>query len=413
VAKRLDVFLYAKKAGQLVQKDDGRLSFSYAPDYLRAEGAAALSLALPLAETAYEHGVCHAVFGGMLPEGEVRRHLARALGVSERNDFSLLAEIGGECAGAVSMWLVGGPGPKPGVGTRRVLTDQDLEELFRKLPTRPLLTTAGVRLSLAGAQNKLALVLDQGQLILPAEDEPSTHIFKIAPDRFDGILENELFCLRLAQSSGLPSSQVTLGRAGAVDYLCVERFDRKRVDGKVTRLHQEDFCQALGIAPEIKYQNDGGPNLLAGVNLLRKHSARPAADISAFLRLTYFNYLVGNADAHAKNYSLLLTDDGPVFAPAYDILCTAAYPALSLKMAMKVGKEYDPDRLVTRHWEDLATQCDLKPAYVIEGLRELAVRVGKEAPLVATALAAEIGSSDVLKPFLKVIGERVQRAQTF
>jgi serine/threonine-protein kinase HipA len=390
--------------------DDGRLSFIYDAVYLTSAGARPLSLALPLAEATYEHNACHAVFGGMLPEGDVRSMLAKALGVSERNDFSLLAEIGGECAGAASLWRVDGPERIAGTAKRLELSPAELENLVKQLPTRPLLVGEGVRLSLAGAQSKLALVLEGGKFHLPGQSEPSTHILKIAPAGFEGILENELFCLRLANAIGLPAATTTLDRAGDVRYLCVERFDRLRLDGKIERLHQEDFCQALGVAPEAKYQNEGGPSIAAGVQLLRDHSAKPAADVTAFLNLVYFNYLIGNADAHSKNFSLLLGGARPVLAPAYDLICTAAYPGLSHKMAMKIGSEYDPDRVTTRYWEALAKQCDLKASFVMDGLRNLAQRVSEVAPDLADNLAAEIGSHKVFGMILNIIAKRSAKA---
>jgi len=409
VARTLDVFLLAHKVGQFM--DNGRLSFTYDAGYLKSAGARPLSLALPLAETTYEHNVCHAVFGGMLPEGDVRSILAKALGVSERNDFSLLAEIGGECAGAVSLWRVDGPGPIAGTAKRLALSPAKLENLVKQLPTRPLLVGEGIRLSLAGAQSKLALVLEGGKFHLPGQSEPSTHILKIAPAGFEGILENELFCLRLANAIGLPAATTTLDRAGDVRYLCVERFDRLRLDGKIERLHQEDFCQALGVAPEAKYQNEGGPSIAAGVQLLREHSTRPAADVNAFLNLVYFNYLIGNADAHSKNFSLLLGGAGPVLAPAYDLICTAAYPGLSHKMAMKIGSEYDPDRVTTRHWEALAQQCDLKAAFVLDGLRDLASRISSVVPALADELAASTGAPKVIGTILNIIANRSGKAE--
>lgn len=408
MARVLDVYLLDQKLGQL--KDDGRLSFAYDPAYLKQGAARALSLAMPLAEAPYDHNVCHAVFGGMLPEGEVRGHLAKALGVSERNDFSLLAEIGGECAGAVSMWPPEGRKARPGPTQRRTLNERDLEGIFKKLPTRPLLTGEGVRLSLAGAQNKLALVIEGAQLILPAEDEPSTYILKIAPAGFEGILENELFCMRLAQRAGLDVATAFFGRAGSVAYICVKRFDReRRENGGIQRLHQEDFCQALGIVPENKYQAEGGPSLAAGVQLLKDHSVKPAADVLDFLKLAFFNFLVGNADAHGKNYSLLLPETGPVLAPAYDLICTALYPDLSQKMAMKIGGEHDPDRVTARHWADLAKQCDLKPDFVLESIRELAASLIKHAAALALDLKKEAGANETYAKIQEVIRKRAAK----
>ena len=403
----LDVYLLNQKLGQL--KDDGRLSFTYDPAYLKKGSARALSLALPLADAPYTHNVCHAVFGGMLPEGAVRSHLAKALGVSERNDFSLLAELGGECAGAVSLWPPEGRNAKTGPAKRRILSELELEDLFKKLPTRPLLTGEGVRLSLAGAQNKLALIIDEGQLILPGEEEPSTHILKIAPPGFEGILENELFCLRLAEKAGLDVASAFLGRAGGVSYICIKRFDRHRKDGRVQRLHQEDFCQALGVAPENKYQSEGGPSFATGMKLLKEHSVKPAADVLNFLKLFYFNFLTGNADAHGKNYSVLLPETGPNMAPAYDLISTALYPELSQKMAMKIGGEYHPERVTPRHWMELAKQCELKPDFVLHGIQRLAASLLEQTPALALSLEKETGANEIFSKIQDLIQKRAAR----
>jgi serine/threonine-protein kinase HipA len=407
VAKALRVHLHGHAVGRLTQGEGGRLSFAYDPAYLKQADAQPVSLALPLAETDYDHKLCHAVFGGMLPEGDVRIHLAKALGVSAKNDFSLLAEIGGDCAGAVSLWPEQAPlrhGSKPG----RALDGTALGALLKQLPRNPMLIGEGVRLSLAGAQNKLALTGKPGAFRLPTDAEPSTHILKLAPEGYDGILINELFCMRLAAQLGLPAAKAGIlddaGRGTAC--LWVERFDR---DAQGGRLHQEDFCQALGVAPETKYQADGGPGLTDCVGLLRRHSRRLTADLAAFLKLVYFNYLVGNADAHAKNFSLLLQADGPRLAPAYDLLSTAVYPQLAAKMAMKIGGEGDPQRLAPRHWERLAQQCDVKAAYVLDGLRELAAKAREQAPMLASAMESESGPDPIYAALLAVIRKRADK----
>lgn len=220
-----------------------------------------------------------------------------------------------------------------------VLSNARLEEILGKLRERPLLGgEEGVRLSLAGAQDKLAVCVE-GDAIGPAKGgRPTTHILKPFIQALDGTVENELFCLNLAARLKLPVAKVAMRRSGAIPFLLVERYDRtQHKDGTITRLHQEDFCQALSVPPELKYEEEGGPGTERSLDLIDRATARPAADRLAFIRMLIFHYLVGNADAHGKNYALLYRSKTPDLAPLYDVVCTAAYPRLAKKLAMAIG----------------------------------------------------------------------------
>lgn len=376
VARELAVHLHGQPVGWLSQDEHGDMAFRYGEAWLVAPDARPVSLSLPLRSEPFPHRECRGYFAGILPEGGAREAVARAMGVSPRNDYALLEAIGGECAGAVSL-LPPGDEPAGGGSEPRELDDRELAELLRELPRRPLMAGRhGLRLSLAGAQDKLAVVVEEGRIALPNGDSPSTHILKVAIEGLEETLANEAFCLKLAARAGLEAARPTLCEAGGEGYLLVERYDRVRgEDGRVEWLHQEDFCQALGVPPELKYQREGGPGVADCVSLLRRASGLPARDIPRFVDAVILHLLVGNADAHGKNASLL-HDPGPTrLAPLYDVMSTACYPELATGMAMKVGGEYDPAGIFGRHFERMAEEAGLGPAIVRRRVPELAGRV--------------------------------------
>lgn len=209
------------------------------------------------------------------------------------------------------------------------------------MKSHPLLAERdGIRLSLAGSQNKMAVGYENGKVFLIKNGSPTTHILKPVMERatVDHSVQNEFFCMKLAKRCGLSAPEVHIVQVGDISCFVVDRYDRIKVDGIITRLHQEDFCQALGIPPSRKYEIEGGPSVKDGIALLKKHSALPVADIDAFLKTVEFNYLIGNADAHGKNFSILYGKNGIRLSPVYDVMDTDIYPQVSKKMAMKIGK---------------------------------------------------------------------------
>ena len=382
MARALDVYLFDDLVGRLIQDDGGHMVFNYDNGWLNKPGAAPLSQSLPLREKRFRNKECRGYFAGILPEESKREIIARNLGISARNDFAMLERIGGECAGAVTFMPKSQPLParEPGY---RTLSQDELVAIIRELPRRPLLAgEKGVRLSLAGAQDKVAVRVENGEICLPLGNAPSTHILKPGVDRFDGVVHNEAFCMRLAATTGLPTAPVGIGNAQGLDYLLVERYDRHlpiHSDGTqaVERLHQEDFCQALGIVSEHKYQKEGGPSLKQCFGLIRNVSSAPVLDLRHLLDAVIFNWLVGNNDAHGKNFSLLYTGIGTKriearLAPLYDIVCTVAYPELSNEMAMKIGDQYSSDRVTPKDFERLAEDTGLGKPLVKRRVSELA-----------------------------------------
>lgn len=401
----LDVYLGTDKVGRLWLDVGRRFVFQYDADWLASEAAVPLSLALPLRADAFGDDRARSFFANLLPESDLRRMIARKLGLSEQNDFALLEAVGGECAGAVSLL----PDDKPpvGEGRYRALDDDELNALIADLPKRPMLAgEAGIRLSLAGAQNKLPVLFDGSRVSLPLGSAPSSHILKPPIAQYPDSVENEHFCMQLARRVGLAVPATMLLDKAQRLYL-VERYDRlPRSDGGLQRLHQEDFCQALGVPPDQKYEKEGGPGLAQCFTLLRDTSIQPVADLRALLQWVIYNYLVGNADAHGKNISLLLTDQGPRLAPFYDLMSTAVYPDLAERLAMGIGGEDRPGWIIERRWRRFAVDIGIGFKLVRQTLLHMAEQVDSEATQLAQQFHAEHGDCEVVDAIVGVISKR-------
>jgi len=223
MARTLDVYLHRELVGHLIQNDGGQMVFDYAESWLQKPDATPLSHSLPLRRERFTRKECRGYFAGILPEESKREIIARNLGISERNDYAMLERIGGECAGAVTFILAGES--LPALDDRyRALSAHELAGILKELPRRPLLAgETGIRLSLAGAQDKIAVRVEGDAISLPLAGAPSTHILKPAVERFAGVVFNEAFCMRLAAASGLPAADADIRGVEDVEYLLVER----------------------------------------------------------------------------------------------------------------------------------------------------------------------------------------------
>jgi serine/threonine-protein kinase HipA len=385
MARTLDVYLHNELVGHLIQDDGGQMVFDYTESWLQKPSATPLSQSLPLRKERFTRNECRGFFAGILPEESKREIIARNLGISARNDYAMLEQIGGECAGAVTFIRAGEPLPERNYGYR-TLSSQELAAILKELPKRPLLAGEdGIRLSLAGAQDKVAVRIEGNEISLPLGGAPSTHILKPAVERFAGVVFNEAFCMKLAAAAGLPAAKVETRSVDGVEYLLVERYDRTHRQNpgappSLERLHQEDFCQAQGIVSETKYQKEGGPSLKQCFALLREVSSAPVIDLSRLLDAVIYNFLVGNNDAHGKNFSLLYHGMGTAnqeirLAPLYDVVGTRYYPELSRDMAMKIGGEYSSDKVTPKDFEQLAEEAGLAKPIVRNRVPELAAAV--------------------------------------
>lgn len=325
---RLAVWMYDTQVA-LVDQLRGRLRLTYTDQALTRYGLGVplLSLSLPVQPEHYGHGVVRSFLDGLLPEGESRQVIANDRKLRRDDTYGLIAALGRDCAGAIVIQPEEEPRPpKASTSTASLLSDQELEALVRNLRSAPLGIGGAVRISLAGVQEKLVLTRrPDGHWGRPVEGAPSTHILKPQIDRFRDTVENEFFCMRLARRLGLRVPEVAMIKIGGRRLIVVERYDRRvHTDGSVERIHQEDFCQATGLPPEKKYEQDGGPSLRKVAEILQ--SAAATGSLDDFLRAVTLNVLVGNGDAHAKNYSLLHESPGSLrLAPIYDVVCTMIY----------------------------------------------------------------------------------------
>ncbi|WP_300115980.1 type II toxin-antitoxin system HipA family toxin [Rhodoferax sp.] len=383
----LEVWLFADRVGTL-SLVDGRLNFCYAAGWLSRPDSVALSASLPMQAEPFDDHQSRPFFAGLLPEGQMRRLIAQQFQISGQNDFALLDHIGGECAGAVTFIEPGQALPELARNDDvQWLSDEEVVAILDELPHRPMLAGKdGLRLSLAGAQDKLPVVFDGARIGLPLNGAPSSHILKPAIHAVEDSVTNEGFCMALADAMQLKPAKskvhLVLGRS----FLLVERYDRLiNARGRRQRLHQEDFCQALGVVPEMKYQNEGGPGLTQCFDLVRRATRPSAPQILRLLDYVIFNALIGNHDAHAKNFSLLHSGKMPVLAPFYDTLSTAVYPTLTPKMAMKIGSKYKFSEVQTRHWEQFAEDVGLTKAQAKRRILELA----RSLPLSARKLQSD------------------------
>ena len=373
----LIVYLSGRRAGCLIRKDNGNLQFRYDAAY----AGPAISQALPVQAAAHPHAVCRAVFGGLLLEGDAREALARNLGVSIGNDYALLQELGGDCAGAITLLDSGTQLPvEPRV---KPLDDEQLDVLLRELPQRPLAARPeeGIRLSLAGAQPKLPAIIENGEMALPLNAAAATtHIVKPEPSRFPGLVDNEAFCMELARAVDLPVASVRKGvTVSGLAYLLIERYDRDLTAEPIRRLHQEDVCQALGRPSDRKYQAEGGPTVAEAVELLRNCSTVPAQDLATFWRALVFNWAIGNCDAHAKNFSLLYDTNAPTLAPLYDLVSTTVYPELTTRLAMSIDGATHINEVDANAWGTLAKETGFSRRFARATTGPLIERIVTEA----------------------------------
>ncbi len=406
----LEVFLHGRLAGVLRRKSNGNLQFRYDDSYIES-GGLPLSLNLPLQAKAFPHRACLAFFGNLLPEEDVRTQIALATGISAANDYGLLERFGGDVAGAVTLLPADGGDAEPQGDSLEILSPRRLDEVLTALPQRPLAADEDgeVRLSLAGAQSKLPVVETDAGFALPhGSGRPTTHILKPEPRRFPGLVANELFCMRLAADAGLEVAAVDRGETeSGLPFLIVSRYDRDLTQEPIRRLHQEDFCQALGKLYIEKYQQEGGPSFGQAMELIDDVSSAPARDRQQLWLALVFNLLIGNCDAHGKNYSLLYDSPAPSLAPLYDLVSTAAYDELTKRLAMSVDGATKLDEVGIGAWRKLAEVVGFAPRFLAQRME----------PFVARVFAAALALGEQREHWTPVVGEIIEgieaRAERF
>jgi serine/threonine-protein kinase HipA len=381
MSNNLNVYLKDRHIGCL-KKQDSRLNFRYSKEYLSLDSAQPISVSIPLSDNEYSHEIVHPFFSGLLPDEPARTRLAKYLHISSKNTFELLKAIGGECAGAISVSQEEQLIDNNTKNAYRILKNDEAYKLFNVLKVRPLLIGEDdFRISGAGAQDKMMISFVNSEIAIPLHNTPSTHIIKPAINELEDTVFNELFCMRLANSMGLDCSKADIIWLESNPFYIVERYDREvSAQTKIVRLHQEDFCQALDIEPEIKYQNEGGPSLIdcfSLVNNLIKEGKMSAINKVALFDASIFNFLVGNGDAHAKNFSLLYKGSRVDLAPLYDILSTIIYgqPYQKAKMSMKIGSKYKFCQVQQKHFVELGREIGFKESYCVKRIQEIIGRI--------------------------------------
>lgn len=361
--KTLAIWLNDIHVANVERERKGRLRLSYTSGALQVfeGGTPILSLDLPVTTESYPNGRTRAFLDGLLPEGQPRLALAADLNLPAGDVFGLLTALGRDCAGALVIQDAELPPPAiPSTATAAPLDKDELADLVVNLRSAPLGVGRGVRLSLAGVQEKLLLTrMPDGNWGRPVDGTPSTHILKPEIGRYANTVENEAFCMRVARSLGLDVANVETIPVDDRSVLVVERYDRViSADGSVRRIHQEDFCQALGMPSDRKYQEDGGPALATIVRVLQNVADNDAPEM--FLRALTLNVALGNCDAHAKNFSLLHTTSGALqLAPLYDLMATRLYP-VDDRLAMYVDMVQKADRVTAERIVNEATAWGMR-----------------------------------------------------
>jgi serine/threonine-protein kinase HipA len=404
----LRVLLNNRPVGRLSKAATGAIDFQYDSRWLEWEHALPVSLSLPLREDAYRGEAVAAVFDNLLPDSDtLRRRVAERVGAAGTDTYSLLAVIGRDCVGALQ--FIGADDAYVG-GTVTIkgeaIDDTAIERLLRGLSQAPLGLSRddAFRISLAGAQEKTALLWHKGRWWKPSGTTPTTHIVKKQIGRLPNGLdlsdsvENEFYCLKLAEAFGLPVNKAEIHTFGHTKALVIERFDRRWTkDKRLLRLPQEDCCQALSIPPTRKYQSEGGPGLVRILNLL-KGSDQPAADRITVLKAQMFFWLIGATDGHAKNFSIFLGPGGSYhLTPLYDVL--TAQPSFDgkqidrrhMKLSMSVGtnRHYRIGEIRGRHFVQTGKAAGLAESVVLAAIEEMAATASLALQKVDSALPGD------------------------
>ena len=403
----LEIWLYGTRIAEVERNLKSRLSLRFTDEADRRFGLSSpvLSLSMLVRREPYPNAVTRNFLDGLLPEGDSRDRIARELDLRKDDTFGLLAELGRDCAGALVVQPSARPRPDPvSLGHAHAIDADEVARRIEQLGTSPLGVDQYVRLSLAGVQRKLLLVRRvDGGWALPADGIPSTHLLK--PQHFNPewphTVENEAYSMRLAKMAGLNAASVEVEHFDGRAVLVVERFDRLVVDGQIERVHQEDFCQVLGLPTEDKYESDGGPDLNRVADILRRDTG--VGDVAELLRLVTFNAVVGNADAHGKNLSILHYEEGQMeLAPAYDVMSTLAYPGLDRTLGMYIDDVRNITKVTPNRIINEAVKWGMDRDQATDTVAETLTRVAelsREPSLIA----------DLPLPFADDIGRRAEQ----
>lgn len=400
----LNVFLNSRFVGALRREASGAIDFQYASEWLDWENTFPISLSLPLRDERYIGAPVINVFENLLPDSDnIRRRVAERVGAGGTDAYSLLTALGHDCVGALQFLPHGADPGKAGATDGTPISDDGIATIINNLTAAPLGMgeDEDFRISIAGVQEKTALLRKDGRWFKPSGASATTHILKPQIGRLaNGIdltnsVENEYLCLKLLAALGVPTARAEIADFGERRTLIVERFDRHWAhDGRLLRLPQEDTCQALSVPPTRKYQSDGGPGMRDIIQLL-KGSDTPEQDIATFMRACIVFWMLGATDGHAKNFSIGLAPGGRFrMTPLYDVL--AAQPSLDagqiqrkkFKLAMSVGnkRHYPVDNIMPRHFLQTAELAGIGAPLMRTTFEDLSARAEKQVDAVIASL---------------------------
>tara|TARA_R110002072_G_scaffold74374_4_gene176277 strand:- start:47960 stop:49255 length:1296 start_codon:yes stop_codon:yes gene_type:complete len=409
--------------GYIWKNDLDRIGFRYDVDWLRYELQFPISLQLPLTENEYspDEGVAHRFFANLLPEGQARTNIVNSLKIPN-SDFSILRAIGGECAGAFSVLPYISEPKQQKDWKYEPLAEEQLKTLIdRKGQIYNFKQSDGapIRLSLAGAQDKCPILVREGEFFIPENEAPSSHILKFQVSDLTHMPAYETILMRLARTIGLPVVEVELksleGNPAdnpAKSFILITRYDRvwDETGEVVHRLHQEDFCQALGYGYDKKYQDDGGPEFSEIINLIKSYSDEPAHDVEMLLKWQIFNLLSGNSDGHAKNLSILYSGENSLrLAPFYDLVCTRAVEHFDRNLAFAIGGQREPGQINKQNWIDFAKETDTNQRFMLDIVNKLAENILEKFPVVLQEFMDDYGDYEALQRVEQVIVNQCKR----
>jgi serine/threonine-protein kinase HipA len=418
MTRTLTVFMGERRAGT-ISCDVRSSSFEYDLDYLGQRDSTPISLSMPLQPGVFPPTVVDPFLWGLLPDNAdtlQRWAILATPPADEHNPFTLLEHYGRDCAGAIQFVRPQDVESVALSGSTQWLTEEEIGNQLRAIRDDPNAWTfddSGGRFSLAGAQAKFALLRQGDKWGRPQGATPTTHIIKPGIPEFRASALNEHVCLTLAAASGLRAARSSIVEFDGESAIVVERYDRVMHDGQVSRLHQEDFCQALAVMPSQKYQDDGGPSLTRMSRLIRgAQRARPAAETSQRLLLaTAFNWLIAGTDAHAKNYSLLLSQRQVGLAPLYDVASYAPYPKYDperVRLAQSVGGEYRMAGIGLPQWREQAESLGVDSDVFAGALADLAETTAANIDLVCREDAALATDAEFTEQLREALTRRVE-----
>lgn len=396
IEDELNVWCESDIVGYLWRDYQGKMSFKYDDNWDKFP----LSISLPLGEI---HGglTSHRFFANLLPEGSARDRLSIRFKCAD-TDFDLLREIGSECAGAISILPIE--------------KEPDLSQSYKKLDDEILtkiIETRGAsitldekpRLSLAGAQDKITVRIKENEIYFPVNQTPSTHILKFEVKDYKNIPLYEVYTTHLAKLIGLNTIDIQLNFLGGYSYTISERYDRI-IGDKVSRIHQEDFCQALGL--KEKYQRAETPNFAQCYQLIIENSSNPLIDAEQLIKWQLFNLIVGNSDAHIKNISFLYKENETRLAPFYDLICTRAIEHLDETLALSIGYQKKPAEVSKKNLTEMANQCKVRPKRIFDIVHQMLIDIEDTKDKVQDELESKHGEKPSLQRVDRVIKQQIK-----